>query len=422
MGLKQPERTIISLEKIGEINLIGDPGCDGLGAGIMTTFAKALDAPQSDLTLIVGDMVPHGSRQVYENVGNFINSSVEEPVFCLKGNHDTDYYDDFFGAPNYALHSPEMLLIVLDNAGRRFTREALDFCEEALKNAGNEAEHILFAFHYPPPNPIASNSINPPEWEEFQTIYKPYKKKVRYFIAGHVHTLAITECDGIPALVSGGAGARIEPINPGLDHSERHHRIRLFFDEEGNMDHEVLFLDEHTYEKELADEALIEILESSLNGEVEAHFRYNRLAFRAAEEGRPALAKLFKALADSEFYHGMNHFEVLGRSKTLCEELEDSIRSEEHEVEKMYPSFAAYAQEKGHSLARYTFEDALNAERLHKDMLERALEGLKGSRDIPRKTYFTCTSCGYTFELTPGSPAPGRCPVCGAPGDKIVLS
>jgi rubrerythrin/predicted phosphodiesterase len=419
----KPKEQVITYSKIKSINIIGDPGCDGLGAGIMNTFAKALDAPDSDLTLIAGDMVPHGSRQIYKNVCDFVNATARHPVYCLKGNHDTDFYDEFFGLPNYAVISEEILLIVLDNASRNFTPRALDFCRETLGVYGKEAKNIVFAFHYPPPNPIASNSINPPEWEKFKFLYRPYKDRVRYFIAGHVHTLAITSCDGIPTLVTGGGGARIEPINPEQQKSERHHRIRLFINEEATLSHEIIFLDDKVYQKELSDPVLVEKLEAALNNEIKAHFKYGLMAFKAREEGRVELAKLFTALAESEFFHAANHHEVLNKSKPLFDEISGSIDAETYEVNTMYPQFAAYAAEKEHSLARYTFVDAHNAEKIHRGLLEKALTALETERDIPKKSYYICTSCGYTFEFDdPAHKAPGRCPVCGAPEDKILPS
>ena len=422
MGLYIPDEGIIHMDRIREINLVGDPGCDGLGAGIMTTFAKALDSPGADLTLIIGDMVPYGSKKIYSNISEFINSYDSGPVYCLKGNHDTRYYDEFFGSPNYAISSPELLLIVLDNAARRFTPEALSFCRKALEEAADKADNIVLAFHYPPPNPIATNSVNPPQWKELQEIYAPFRDKLRYFIAGHVHTLVETECEGYPVLVSGGGGARIEALNPERKDSERHHRIRLYLNDRGTLSHEVVFLDELRYERELEDDTTRGNLEESLNGEIKAHFKYGMMAFKAKQEGRPALAELFNTLAESEFYHALNHYEVLGLSAPFAKEIEKAIRDEAHEIETMYPAYSAYAKERGQSLARYTFEDAMNAEAVHKGMLERAREELKEKQDISEKSYYVCSSCGYTFELEPQTDPPRRCPVCGAPQDKILES
>ena len=402
--------------EISVINLIGDPGCDGLGAGIMSVFARALTAGKSDLDLIIGDMVPYGSRQIYGNVSDFINSAAANPVFTLKGNHDTTYFHEFFGSSNYAVSAENLLLVVLDNAGRRFTDEALRFCRETL--AGTDADNIIIAFHYPPPNPAASNSINPPEWQLLRNIYLPVLDRIRYFISGHVHSLAETSIDGIPVLISGGGGARIEPLDSSLNEIlTPHHIIKLSTAGKKEFRHEIICLDSIDYSKEISDPQLKKMLQEAFSNEVSAHFRYRLMAHNAEEQGLPGLAALFRALSDSEFYHAANHHSILNLDKPVDLDLEGSIENEAYEIETMYAEYARYAGEKGYSLAGYTFNDARNAEKVHLELLQKASEALDRGKDIPPADYYTCSSCGYTFET---DSSPGRCPVCGAPGDKII--
>ncbi|MBF9016414.1 MULTISPECIES: ferritin family protein [unclassified Oceanispirochaeta] len=414
-GLLKMEKTVLHLPRAERINLIGDPGCDGLGAGIMTVFAKALSSTEADHSIIIGDMVPFGSKKIYQNVCDFTQSMAEHPVTCLKGNHDTEYYDEFFGSPNYALASEDLLIIVLDNAARVFTPEALDFCKKVLHK--EDAENIIFAFHYPPPNPVAGNSINPSEWEDFRAIYGVYMDKILYFVSGHVHSMVETEIDGIPVLITGGAGARIEQMNPEYDESYiRHHIFQIFREDGGKFTHRIIYLDDIPYTRELKDRKLLEMLETAYHNEIEAHFKYKMMGVNAKEQGWEGLALLFKALSDSEFHHAMNHFEVLGKGKTILENLKKSIDGENYEINEMYKSYMEYAEAQGHSLARYTFQDARDAEKVHSSLLSKALEAVEEEKDITLSSYYTCTSCGYTFET---ENKPVRCPVCGAPDDKI---
>ena len=415
-GLNTASEKIIRTKSINQINLIGDPGCDGLGAGIMSIFARALTASEADFSLIIGDMVPHGSKQIYENVVTFINSAAVHPVFTLKGNHDTKYFNEYFGSPNYGIAAENLLVLVLDNAGRVFTPEALDFCRNTLDN--NPRENIIFAFHYPPPNPIAANSINPPEWESFREIYLPHLENIRYFISGHVHSLVESSIDNIPILITGGGGARIEPLgSEEVNGYIRHHIIRLSTDDTGTFSHKYIFLDDSNYEKETSDPVLKKKVESALQNEIFAHFKYRLMARNADEQGWSSLSMLFTALSDSEFYHASNHFSILNREQSLPADLTESIKNESFEVETMYKEYASYAKDHGHSLAQYTFSDALNAEKVHRELLTKAKDAVDHGRDIPPSSYFTCSSCGYTFET---AESPNRCPVCGAPGDKIL--
>lgn len=413
--IKASDTTYLDRDLV-KINFIGDPGCDGLGAGIMSVFARALTADSADISLIVGDMVPFGSRQIYQNFTDFTNSMAGNPVYTLKGNHDTEFFTEFFGSPNYAIVANNLLIVVLDNAARVFTPEALVFSRKILNEVSRE--NIIFAFHYPPPNPKASNSINYPDWESFRSIYNPFLNKIRYFISGHVHSLVESSIDGIPVIITGGAGARIESVNKEVDETYiRHHIVQLYTDNSGVFKHKYIFLDNILYDKELKDSLLKEKLDHAFKNEIFAHFKYRLMAQNAREQGWHGLSKLFTALSDSEFYHASNHFSVLNRNKSILNDLNTSIDNETWEVEHMYRDYADYSRGKGHSLSLYTFRDALNAEKTHKNLLQKALAFVEAEKDIPLVNYYTCTSCGYTFET---ANPPDRCPVCGAPKDKII--
>ena len=55
---------ITRLPQVHSIGVIGDPGCEGLGAYNMKVYAGALEeSSKDDITLIVGDLVPEGDRK-----------------------------------------------------------------------------------------------------------------------------------------------------------------------------------------------------------------------------------------------------------------------------------------------------------------------------------------------------------------------
>ena len=68
---------------MSSFSFIGDPGCDGLGAEIMSIFHLALAHAAGDIVLIGGDIVPNGSKHFYENVTELIDSATEKPVYML---------------------------------------------------------------------------------------------------------------------------------------------------------------------------------------------------------------------------------------------------------------------------------------------------------------------------------------------------
>ncbi|TFG63007.1 MAG: rubrerythrin family protein, partial [Spirochaetales bacterium] len=167
---------------------------------------------------------------------------------------------------------------------------------------------------------------------------------------------------------------------------------------------------------ELKDGRLVVMLEKALANEFAAHFKYRLMAEEAfAKYGpdNPSLAKLFTALADSEYRHAKNHYFILNKFANLEKCLAESIKGENFEVHTMYREYMEYADSSGHGLAKYTFFDALEAEKVHEKLLASAAAG----KADPAARYFTCTSCGYTFAV---EKHPQRCPVCGAPHDKIT--
>ena len=395
---------------------IGDPGCGGLGAAAMGIFARALNIENSDINIIAGDIVPHGSRPLYENAAEFINSAAPGPVYTLCGNHDTDFFDEYFGPRNYALSNEKLLIILLDNSSKSFSQEALSFFVKVMN--GNLPENVVIFFHIPPPNQFTLNSMKIEKWESLREIYLPFKDKIKYFVCGHVHSFFTDSIDGIPLVVTGGGGARMEALDDDLKNVVSHHVVRFCFDQE-KLVHEFVGLDDVPYTKEIEDETLMEYINNAFMNECAAHFRYKFYAENAEEKNNPGLAALFAALSDSEFRHAKNHYFVMNKFSSLENYLKQSAENENYEVSIMYKDYMEYAASKGHALAKYSFFDALNAEKVHKKLLEEALEKFSENGNAEVSKYFTCTSCGYTFRT---DEAPHRCPVCGAPHEKILQS
>lgn len=418
-ALVQPASPVVELPAARSFAVIGDPGCDGLGAATMSVFAKALLAGGADFSLVAGDLVPHGSRPLYEHVRDFVNAVSRRPVYALCGNHDTEFYAEYFGRRDYGLLLPESILVCLDNSRRRFPPETIAFCAGAL--ASHPRPHVILAFHIPPPNPACANSMDPASWAELLGALGPHRDRLRLLLCGHVHAHFESAVDGIPLVVTGGGGARLEPVNPEVDAKRTGYHVILVRQEPGRPPrHELLSLDGLPGAGETSDPGLADRLEQAFRGECVAMFRYELAAREAARTGAPELARVFKALADSEFHHARNHHAALDRARPLLGFLEESVAGERWEVESMYREFLEYAQAKGHGLAAYAFHDARAAERVHLDLLERVRRHYAGGAALPAGSYHTCTSCGYTFTAAPGDR--GRCPVCGAPRDKIAAS
>lgn len=156
-------------------------------------------------------------------------------------------------------------------------------------------------------------------------------------------------------------------------------------------------------------------LKDAFAGESQANRMYLAFAKKADEEGHPQIAKLFRAAAEAETVHALNHFQVMGHVKSTAENLGTAISGETYEFKKMYPEFIAEALKSGNKKAETSFVFANKVEEIHADMYQKALDMLKNKVEPPKADYYVCPVCGNTFE---GS-APDKCPLCSTPKAKF---
>jgi rubrerythrin len=156
-------------------------------------------------------------------------------------------------------------------------------------------------------------------------------------------------------------------------------------------------------------------LNEAFAGESQANRRYLAFARKAEEEGFSNLARLFRAIAESETIHAHNHLESMGSVKSSLENVEEAWKGEKDEFSSMYPMFMDQAKRDADNDALKSFFWANEAEKVHADFYEKALESLKQGQDISVGDIHVCSVCGYTVEDSP----PEKCPVCGESRDRF---
>lgn len=159
-----------------------------------------------------------------------------------------------------------------------------------------------------------------------------------------------------------------------------------------------------------------ENLQAAFAGESQANRKYLAFAEKAEKDGFKQVARLFRAVAAAETVHAHAHLRVLGEIKTTAENLQAAVEGENYENTTMYPEFIAEAEKEGARAALASFKHANEAEKIHEGMYKKALEAVKGGKDLPGTELAVCTVCGYTLE----GEAPDNCPVCGAPKAKFI--
>lgn len=158
-----------------------------------------------------------------------------------------------------------------------------------------------------------------------------------------------------------------------------------------------------------------ENLKSAFSGESQANRRYLAFARKAEEEGFTQVAKLFKAAAEAETVHALNHLRITGQIKSTVENLESAVSGETFEFNEMYPEYISVAKQEGNKQAAWSFDVANQVEQIHAKLFTKAIDALKNKKPTEQVDYYVCGVCGNTVE---GSP-PDRCPICGAPKEKF---
>lgn len=398
---------IVRLTGVHSVGVIGDPGCEGLGTYNMKVYAGALEeTAKDDITLIVGDLVPAGTKHYYNTIREITESLAENEVYSLRGNHDTGDYMDYFGKKNYALLTEGFALVVLDNAVRAFEEEGLSLLSEVLSM--EDVRQVIIAFHIPVPNHFIQNCVSDEEFARLKKAYGPWKDKVKYLLCGHVHSRFEDWVDGIPLICTGGGGAMIEDVSKDIKACDVEHHVVHFYEDNGILKYKIVDLSEDCYGRERKDGILKQKLEETVSGELMAHFRYLMFADRAKRRGMDRIANLFSALAASEYYHARSFYSVLDRPAPFRESVETYVPGEEFEYQHLYKMIVQYAREHQSPLAEQAYAGAAAAEKEHAALLKKA-------SDVERfdeTAIYVCPICGYVMT---GDPAPERCPVCGGP-------
>jgi rubrerythrin len=159
-----------------------------------------------------------------------------------------------------------------------------------------------------------------------------------------------------------------------------------------------------------------ENLKAAFAGESQANRMYLAFAKKAEKEGLTQIAKLFKAAAESETVHALNHLQAMGQVKSTMENLGTAVSGETYEFKKMYPEFIEEAKQEGNNKAQISFDYANKVEQIHASLYQKALDALKNKAQPAKVDYYVCPVCGNTFE---GS-TPDNCPICATSKEKFM--
>jgi rubrerythrin len=156
-------------------------------------------------------------------------------------------------------------------------------------------------------------------------------------------------------------------------------------------------------------------LKEAFAGESQANRRYLAYGMKAAEEGFPGVARLFRAVAAAETIHALGHLKAMDGVASTAANLADAMAGEKHEFTEMYPPMVARAEAEGNRKAARSMRFALAVEKVHYELFEKALAAIAAGTDLAVMTVRVCPVCGHTVI----GDAPDACPVCGCKGERF---
>lgn len=151
-----------------------------------------------------------------------------------------------------------------------------------------------------------------------------------------------------------------------------------------------------------------ENLKMAFAGESQANRRYLAFAKKAEEDGFKQIGKLFRAAADAETVHALNHLRAMKGVNDTKNNVEEAINGEIHEFMEMYPGMLKEAEKEGNQVAKTTFSHANQVEKIHAELYKKAAASLHEGKDLDEKEIHVCQICGNTFL----GEVPDQCPIC----------
>lgn len=191
----------------------------------ISTFGKIIKRinqdPEIKFVINTGDMVFDGNLIKY----NFYLKQIKQlnvPLLTVPGNHDVadngvENYLKIFGPLYYSFHLDQAYFIILNNSNEK---EVDPFQMEWLKNELKNSQSYKFRFvfmHVPLYDPRVENQPghsmkNIDNAKQLLQLFKQYE--VTMFFTGHIHGYFSGNWDGVPFIITGGAGAELVGLDP----------------------------------------------------------------------------------------------------------------------------------------------------------------------------------------------------------------
>ena len=157
-----------------------------------------------------------------------------------------------------------------------------------------------------------------------------------------------------------------------------------------------------------------ENLRTAFSGESQARNKYTFFASVAKKEGFEQIAALFLKTAENEREHAKMWLRELSGIGSTAENLADAASGENYEWTDMYEGFARTAEEEGFPALAARFRAVAAIERQHEERYRALLHNVEAQEVFSKSEVkvWECRNCGH---IVVGTAAPEVCPVCAHP-------
>ncbi|MCQ2572348.1 MAG: rubrerythrin family protein [Treponema sp.] len=156
-------------------------------------------------------------------------------------------------------------------------------------------------------------------------------------------------------------------------------------------------------------------------GESQARNKYTYFASVAKKEGFEQIADIFLHTADNEKEHAKMWFKELDELGSTNDNLKAAADGENFEWTDMYEGFAKTAEEEGFPALAAKFRAVAKIEKHHEERYRALLKNIETAAVFEKSEVkiWECRNCGH---IVVGTKAPEVCPVCAHPKAYFEIS
>jgi len=140
---------------------------------------------------------------------------------------------------------------------------------------------------------------------------------------------------------------------------------------------------------------------------------YRTFAEQAEADGQRQLARLFRAVAESELVGARAHLKSLGAVGSSTENVRYAAAAQERKFQDTYARYLRDAQDQCAEQAAAAFGNTLRVQRAHHRLFVDALAGVLAGRVLADEQAHVCGTCGNTVL----GQVPDSCEFCGSPAE-----